>query len=200
MGFGIGSGFLNFSSKSEEIPNVAIQQIKPFVIVLYGLNDENWCERSLHSIFEQDYQNFRLIFIDDCSHDKTSQKVKDFILKYSQEHRSLLLQNEKRIGKTDSIQQAMSYVQKDEVVMPLNAHDWLTEPQILSYLNQMFQNRQTWVLSGKKIEYPSYNFVDVEDPICFYQFVFNKDLRSISSENKKHLKKIEKPVSFARAL
>src|SRR3990167_1201411 len=196
IGFGKGAGLLNFAPNIDEMCKAPVEQMKPFVIVLYGLNDENWCERSLRSIFEQDYQNFRVVFIDDYSYDKTSDKVKDFVQTHSQQHRILILQNAKRVGLDFSIKQAIGFTQKDEIILLMHAHDWLVEPQSLSYLNQMYQNKKTKIVTGPKIEYPSYQFVDIEEPICFYQFLYKQNLQSILSGNKMDVIKIKKPISF----
>src|SRR6185295_19211173 len=48
---------------------------KPFALIVYAYKNGKICERTLKSIFEQEYDRFRVIFIDDGSKDGTFEKV-----------------------------------------------------------------------------------------------------------------------------
>ena len=71
---------------------------KSFVFVVYAYNDVLWCERTLQSIFEQDYDHYRVIVVDDGSVDQTREKAKEFILKNKQDEKVILIRNEERVG------------------------------------------------------------------------------------------------------
>jgi len=47
-----------------------------FKIVIPSYNNEKWVETNIESILEQEYDNFEVFYIDDCSTDNTLQKVK----------------------------------------------------------------------------------------------------------------------------
>src|SRR5258708_35420663 len=48
---------------------------KPFVIVVPSYNNGRYCEQNLLSILGQEYDNFRVIYIDDASTDDTLDKA-----------------------------------------------------------------------------------------------------------------------------
>ena len=46
-----------------------------FVVVVSSFNNDAYFERNLNSIFSQDYKNYHVIYIDDCSTDNTYANV-----------------------------------------------------------------------------------------------------------------------------
>src|SRR5690349_8329466 len=92
VGFGIGSDLLRNDSGPAVIASlnshIPVAEFKPFTVVLYAHNDSAWCQRALQSLFEQDYDHYRLIVIDDGSHDKTLEVIKTFVLDRHHEQRT----------------------------------------------------------------------------------------------------------------
>jgi len=167
LGFGFGAGFLPRNSSHSRSGAKIVSRIHPerthpvtdyksFVIVLYAYNDADWCERSLRSIFSQDYENFRLLLIDDDSSDQTMERVRDFIVASSQQHRVILMQNESFCGFSASLSRAISHCHDFEIVVPLFAKDWMVDSSVLSQWNLAFQNPDVWIAFGNTICYPSY--------------------------------------------
>jgi glycosyltransferase involved in cell wall biosynthesis len=170
VGFGLGAGFFQHESRysgqgklaSDIHPerDLPITQFKSFVVVLYAQNDADWCERSLRSIFAQDYESFRLIFVDDGSTDGTFERAKNFIIESAEEHRTILIQNDTPCGLALSLDRAVSHCLDQEIVVPLFAKDWMALPSVLSNWNRSFQNPDVWVAFGQMVSYPSYEFLD----------------------------------------
>ena len=44
---------------------------RSIVVIIPSYNNVRWVEKNLMSVFEQKYENFRVIYIDDCSTDGT---------------------------------------------------------------------------------------------------------------------------------
>ncbi len=44
---------------------------KPFVFIIASYNNSEWYKNNLDSVFAQDYENYRIIYIDDASPDGT---------------------------------------------------------------------------------------------------------------------------------
>ena len=57
----------------------SVSEHKSFAIVIYAHNQALWCERTLRSVFEQDYDHYRILVIDDGSLDGTKEKAQQFI-------------------------------------------------------------------------------------------------------------------------
>ena len=56
-----------------------IRFMKKIVIIIPSFNNRQWYERNLTSVVAQEYDKFRVIYIDDCSSDGTGELVNDFI-------------------------------------------------------------------------------------------------------------------------
>jgi hypothetical protein len=173
VGFGTGSGLLrkepslHRTSMKVTLSSARAREFKSFAVVLYAQNDSAWCERALRSIFEQDYDYARLIVIDDASRDGTMEKIKQFILANGQEHRTVLIQNETPLGWSASLFRAAEQCLPREIVFPLKASNWMSQPGILSMVNRAFQSPDVWALRGQALSYPSYE-TENEGPLCFY--------------------------------
>ena len=54
---------------------------KKISIIIRTKNEERWIEQCLKKIFDQDYNNFEVILVDNNSKDKTLKKAKKFPVK-----------------------------------------------------------------------------------------------------------------------
>jgi hypothetical protein len=167
--------------KEKAIPNIhpeknfGISEHKSFVIVLYASNQAAWCERALRSIFEQEYDHYRLIFVDDGSSDGTGEKANQFIIDNNQTGKAIVIRNEMKAGKAASLYRVIDGCLDREIVIPLDAKDWLSSPFVLSQLNSAYQNPDVWLLFGNSIEYPSYEKID--QPQCSFYAALFKQIR-----------------------
>jgi len=160
-----------------------IAEEKPFAIVVYSYKEAKGCERVLKSIFEQDYDRFRVLFFDDGSQDGTFEKVQSFVLENKQDHRVILIQNSERLGPVACLTRAAATLSDREIAVPLDAKDWLSSPKVLSRLNALYQNPDVWTTVGGSLLYPSYevcgNQGNLEElpswvPVSFYAALFKK--------------------------
>lgn len=140
----------------------------PFTFVVYGSNWAGWCERCLSSIFSQDYEPYRVIFIDDASLDETYATAQNFVMNAAQDDRVILMRNEKKLGIAASIYLASEHCSNQEVIIPLEAKDWLLQEDILSRLNQAFQNPDVWIAQSAALSYPEFQRVESGGLFAFY--------------------------------
>ncbi len=174
FGYGTGTGYFNQENLKFYPDEVGlVKSLKPFTVVLIANNDGPTVKRALRSIFEQEYENFRLVFVDDGSRDDTLEKVNEFVVANRQEHRVILMKNEVSLGFEASLHRAASQCFDAELILPLNAADFLTGPTVLSRLNGAFQTSGIWVVSSSAIRYPSYGF-NPEGLYCFYGALFKR--------------------------
>ncbi len=153
--------------------NVPLSEHKSFVVVIYAQNQAAWCERALRSVFEQDYEHYRLILVDDGSSDGTSEKARHFIVENNQEEKALLIRNETKMGRIASLYRALDTCLDREIILPLDGKDWLASPLVLKQLNSVYQNPDVWVAFGKGIEYPTYEKMEAAEP-SFYSALFKQ--------------------------
>jgi glycosyltransferase involved in cell wall biosynthesis len=144
---------LPFCNVSEETP---ITSRKSFVFVVYAHNDALWVERSLRSLLEQEYDQYRVIFIDDGSVDATFKVAQNFISENNQSSKVLWIHNEKKEGFIPCLYHVTSSLLDQEIVIPIHGRDWLSHSGVLTKMNQAYQNPDTWGALSSAILFPSY--------------------------------------------
>ncbi len=144
--------------EQEKSAHFAVEEHKSFVIVVASYNNEEWAEKNLRSIFEQKYDNYRVIYIDDASKDGTFAKVKQNITKYQQWHRVDLIHNEYNRGAVENIYRAVRSCLDEEIVVLLDGDDWFPHEHVLERLNEAYADPSVWLTYGSYVEYPSYSY------------------------------------------
>ena len=147
--------FVGHKKKAETAFPVTEQ--KSFVIITPSFNNIKWCEKNLASVFEQAYDNYRLIYIDDCSTDGTADKVKEVIARWGKKDQVQLICNEVNKGAMANFYEAVHSCSDQEIVVCLDGDDWLAHDKVLKRLNEVYANPDVWLAYGGYREYPSYN-------------------------------------------
>lgn len=135
--------YKNLWHKKYELPE------KPFVIVIPSYKNKNWYKRNLDSVFDQEYTNFRIIYIDDCSPDNTGQLVKEYACEKGQQDKIMVIINEERMGATANIYKAAHLCLPEEIIVSLDGDDWLAHPWVLNHLNSIYQDPNIWLTYGQ---------------------------------------------------
>lgn len=128
---------------------------KPMVIVIPSYKNVKWCKKNLASIFMQNYRNYRIIYIDDCSPDNTAEEVEKFVKLNYQGLRFLLKKNLQRIGAMANIYDAIHSCRNNDIVLLVDGDDWLYHDNVLKELNEIYSTNEVWFTHGRLLEYPS---------------------------------------------
>ncbi|MDZ4124183.1 MAG: glycosyltransferase, partial [Hydrogenophaga sp.] len=78
-------------NKIKDKPLSSNREEKHIVVVIPSYNNVQWYKRNLLSIFLQKYNNYSIIYTDDCSTDGTAALVEAFIKQHKQEHRTTII-------------------------------------------------------------------------------------------------------------
>lgn len=144
--------------KKPKAPLFAVTEHKPFVVIVPSYNNRKWVAKNLSSIFEQKYDNYRVIYIDDASTDDTLAMVNDFVLGSDQGHRIEVIHNASNKGACENICLAVRSCRDEEIAMVLDGDDWFAHDRVLARLNEIYADPETWMTYGSYIEYPSYGY------------------------------------------
>src|SRR5579872_3416353 len=68
------------------------------VLVSASYNNEQWCEKNLQSVFDQNYSNYHLIYINDCSTDHTLEVVTRIVDERDLQDKITIINNPVRRG------------------------------------------------------------------------------------------------------
>lgn len=122
---------------------------KSFVIVTASYNNAEWYQKNLISLFSQQYNRWRLIYIDDASTDNTGQLVEQWIADHGITDRILLIKNSQRRGHFANQYDAIHSCDPEEIVVILDGDDWFAHDEVLNRLNDLYANEDVWVTYGQ---------------------------------------------------
>lgn len=128
---------------------------RPMVVVVPSYNNAQWYEKNLESIFSQKYDNYRVIYIDDCSQDGTYELVKEYVGVCGQENRVTVIANTTRRGALANHYKAVHQCADHEIVVQLDGDDWFAHNEVLARVNKAYENSNIWMTYGQYEVYPS---------------------------------------------
>jgi glycosyltransferase involved in cell wall biosynthesis len=136
-------GFSKFMPKTKK-PYPVLEN-KKFVIIIPSYNNDPYCEKNLLSVFEQEYDNYRVIYIDDASSDNTYEHVKKLVDQYDKQKKVTLIHNTQRCGGLCNTYRAIHSCSDEEIILTLDGDDWFSHNKVLKKLNEYYANPNIWI-------------------------------------------------------
>ena len=114
------------------------------VVITPFYNPGDFLEKCVSSLITQKYNNFKMIFIDDCSTDGALDKLpKD-------DPRATIIRNEVRKTALENLYDAiMNHCEPDDIVVTLDGDDWFATKKVLSYINDFYNQNDCWIMYGQ---------------------------------------------------
>ncbi len=137
---------------------------KPFIILVCSYNNQKWVEKNLESLLYQNYSNYRIIYIDDCSTDNTVRTVQQYLKAHDPQHRCMVVQNKTRQYKLANLYHAIHHLcADDEIIVEVDGDDWLLSNSVLSQLNELYQSQNIWMTYGGFTTWPQqYHYLQAQ--------------------------------------
>ncbi len=129
---------------------------KPIVVIIPSYNNAQWVQQNITSVLNQKYQNFRVIYINDSSTDKTVDLVKEHAQKLGLSHKIWIINNKTRRGALANIYAAVHTCKNNEIVAIVDGDDWLYNDQVLAKVNAVYADSKVWMTYGHYIAHPDY--------------------------------------------
>ena len=112
---------------------------KAITILMVTHNAREYIERALCSVFDQNYENYTLLVMDDCSDDDTV----SFIKKYTSErgcsqHVSCRISKEHRKNNVLHCMDMCKSLDSENIVVVLSPQDFFTHDEVLSQFNNIY--------------------------------------------------------------
>jgi len=142
---------------------------KKFVVVIPSYNNANVYKQNLDSVFDQTYQNYRIVYIDDNSPDHTGDLVEKYVQEKKQNQRFTLIKNKKRELAAANIYKAIINCQDEEIVALVDGDDCLAHKNVLLMLNEIYRKNQIWITYG------TFQFLSDGNP-CHWALPIPKDV------------------------
>lgn len=128
--------------------------MKKFVIVIPSYQNSQWFEKNLGSVLAQNYEQFRVIYVDDCSPDGTGNLVEKYLEANNFSHKVKLIKNSQRVGAMENLYQMIHSCEDDEIIVTLDGDDWLAHPDVLTKLDQVYSDPNVWMTYGQYRSWP----------------------------------------------
>jgi glycosyltransferase involved in cell wall biosynthesis len=129
-----------------------------FIIISTAYNKAKWIGYNVNSIKQQSYRNFITVYGYDKSTDDTYQQLTHAI---QDDTRFIVVENEDQDSQmsnfyyTWNLLKERNQIDPEDIVVEVDADDWLLHPFVLQLLNQAYQNPDIWMTYGHFVDYPS---------------------------------------------
>jgi glycosyltransferase involved in cell wall biosynthesis len=119
-----------------------------FIIVTPSYNNSEWVEYNLASVLNQTYENWALVYIDDCSTDDTYEKVSGIL---KDNPKCKVIKNETNKGAAYNYIEYIRYFfpEDKDIIVHLDGDDWLYDENVLEKLNTLYNKEDYWMTYGK---------------------------------------------------
>ena len=126
-----------------------------FQIIVSSYNSLKWLPKTLQSIDSQKYGNYEVCVVDDGSDDPAqAEYIKSFCESGENWH---FIINEKNMGAAYSQYHAIHSLSPDDedIIVWLDGDDWFANPNVLGFLNDIYENEKPLLTYGSYQPYPA---------------------------------------------
>ncbi len=141
--------------------------MKKIAIVVPSYNNHQWYKHNLFSLCSQDYDNFRAIYVDDYSSDKTGELVENFIKEKNLSKQIHLIHNSVRVGAMRNLYNIIHSCDDNEIIIILDGDDWFAHNGVLKKINAIYSDQNCWMTYGQYMSWPD-NVIGYSRQIPFH--------------------------------
>jgi glycosyltransferase involved in cell wall biosynthesis len=123
-----------------------------FVIIVPSYNNQQWYKKNLDSIAQQTYPHFEIIYVNDCSTDKTRELVEQYRKQSPLKNRIKTINQPMRGGPLASQYTAIHQCPDHKVIVLVDGDDMLNSPTALQKLAKIYANKNIWLTYGSYID------------------------------------------------
>ncbi len=135
---------LNIATKSDKV-----DVFRKFVVFIPSFNNETYCKDNLNSVFEQTYENYRVVYFDDKSTDSTYERVLKIVMESGKSDKVIIVHNQFNQKNIKNLYDCVhQYCSDDEIVVNLDGDDFFAHPDVLKNLNAYYQSDDVWMTWG----------------------------------------------------
>lgn len=125
------------------------------VVLICSYNNERYYEWNLDSVCAQEYKNYHVIYVNDCSGDNTGCYVMDYIDQRGVQDKIIVYHNHERRKALANLYYAIHLCQPTDIIVILDGDDHLAHPHVLDRINQEYADPGVWLTYGQFREYPT---------------------------------------------
>lgn len=124
-----------------------------FKIIIPMYNVEDWVETTIKSVMEQTHTNFNCIIVDDMSTDRTVEIVENLV---KDDNRFTILINKEKKNSLRNKVEAINFSKPndEDIIAIIDGDDWLSNQNVLSYVNQTYIKENCLLTYGNHTNFP----------------------------------------------
>lgn len=123
-----------------------------FTILIPSYNNEKWVGRCLGSALKQDYNNYDVVYINDCSTDSTSLEVERTLRETNTNANISIVNNKENKKALCNLYSAIIDSKAGTIIVTLDGDDWFPSDQVLKKLDKVYSNGDVWMTAGSYID------------------------------------------------
>ncbi len=126
------------------------------VVIIPSYKNSAWVEKNLGTLFAQNYSNYHVIYIDDCSPDDTFERAQRYVQATGQSERVTLIHNTERRGALANLYDAIHSCPDRAIVITYDGDDWMPEASrdVLQTINAAYADPNVWLTYGQFETFP----------------------------------------------
>lgn len=128
---------------------------KQMVVIIPSYNNQAFYQKNLDSVFTQQYENYHVVYVDDCSSDDTYNVVKAYITEHNLDAKVTLIKNQQRRGAMANLYDAIHGCVDNAIVVTVDGDDWFAHDKVLARLNKEYADPHVWLTYGQFAVWPS---------------------------------------------
>lgn len=121
--------------------------------------------QSLDSVMMQNYPEFDVIYIDDCSTDGTGDIVEQYITSRQLQHKIRLIRNRYNRKATANIYTAVHMCNDSDLIVALDGDDALAHQNVLTRIAEIHRQRNAWISYAQFINVPAHKAREWNIPV-----------------------------------
>lgn len=119
------------------------QQMPRITYAVFAYNQEKFVEDAVRCALEQDYLNLEIILSDDCSTDRTFERMQSMVAKYSGQHVIILNRNKTNLGIIQHINFITS-IATGELIVGASGDDLSIAHRVTTVVNYWLTNKRRY--------------------------------------------------------
>ena len=128
-----------------------------FTIIIPAYNCEKWVERNIESATKQQYNNYDIVYIDDCSTDNTL-KLANKINKKSNKEFNIISNSENKKA-LYNLYENIKKAKQNSIIVTLDGDDFLANDKVLEFLDKVYKEKKCWLTAGSYVQNDNYQVV-----------------------------------------
>lgn len=120
-----------------------------FEIIIGSYNNEKWCIQNLASALIQEYDDFHITYIDDCSTDATGRLIDEFVQAHHFDDLITVIHNTQRLGALENRYRAIHSLPGTAVAVVLDGDDMFAHEHVLQRINKAYSEHEVWITFGQ---------------------------------------------------